>query len=144
MSSVPGLERSPGGGHSKPCSCMHAQSFIRVWLFATPWTEALQVLLSLGFSRQGYWSGMSFPTPIYMCVCVCVCMCTCIYKYTCLVCWHDRTFWDPWMKSITLKYVQRIVRKSYQDRQFFRCEACYLKWNVGRIDVSRYWVCKWY
>ena len=32
-----------------------------VWLFATPWTVTLQVPLSMRFSRQEYWSGLSFP-----------------------------------------------------------------------------------
>ena len=31
--------------------------------FATPWTIALQVPLSVGFSRQEYWSGLAFPSP---------------------------------------------------------------------------------
>ena len=35
----------------------------RVWLFATPWTVAYQVPLSMGFSRQEYWSGLPFPSP---------------------------------------------------------------------------------
>ena len=30
---------------------------------ATPWTVACQVPLSLGFSRQEYWSGLPFPSP---------------------------------------------------------------------------------
>ena len=29
--------------------------------FATPWTVACQTPLSMGFSRQEYWSGLSFP-----------------------------------------------------------------------------------
>ena len=29
---------------------------------ATPWTLAHQVLLSMKFSRQEYWSGLSFPS----------------------------------------------------------------------------------
>ena len=32
-------------------------------LFATPWTVAYQVPLSMGFSRQEYWSGLPFPSP---------------------------------------------------------------------------------
>ena len=28
-----------------------------VWLFVTPWTVARPALLSMGFSRQEYWSG---------------------------------------------------------------------------------------
>ena len=35
----------------------------RVQLFATPWTVANQVPLSMGFSRQEYWSGLPFPSP---------------------------------------------------------------------------------
>ena len=31
-------------------------------LFATLWTVACPTLLSMGFSRQEYWSGLSFPT----------------------------------------------------------------------------------
>ena len=37
--------------------------FSRVRLFATPWTVVHQASLSLGFSRQEYWSGLSFPSP---------------------------------------------------------------------------------
>ena len=35
-----------------------------VRLFATPWTVAYQALLSMGFSRQEYWSGLPFPSPV--------------------------------------------------------------------------------
>ena len=34
-----------------------------VWLFETLWTVANQDPLSMGFSRQEYWSGLSFPSP---------------------------------------------------------------------------------
>ena len=30
---------------------------------ATPWTVAHQAPLSMGFSRQEYWSGLPFPSP---------------------------------------------------------------------------------
>ena len=30
---------------------------------ATPWTVACQTPLSMGFSRQRYWSGSPFPSP---------------------------------------------------------------------------------
>ena len=33
------------------------KSLSRVRLFATPWTVAYQASPSMGFSRQGYWSG---------------------------------------------------------------------------------------
>ena len=31
--------------------------------FVTPWTVAHQVPLSMGFSRQDYWRGLSCPSP---------------------------------------------------------------------------------
>ena len=31
--------------------------------FEAPWTVAYQAPLSMGFSRQEYWSGFSFPSP---------------------------------------------------------------------------------
>ena len=34
-----------------------------VRLFATPWTAAHQGPLSMGFSRQEYWSGVPLPSP---------------------------------------------------------------------------------
>ena len=34
-----------------------------VRLFATPWIVAHQAPLSMGFSRQEYWSGLPFPSP---------------------------------------------------------------------------------
>ena len=37
--------------------------FSCVWLFVTLWTIAHQVPLSMGFSRQEYWSGLPFPSP---------------------------------------------------------------------------------
>ena len=39
------------------------KSLSRVRLFATPWTVAYQAPLSMGFSRQEYWSGLPFPSP---------------------------------------------------------------------------------
>ena len=39
------------------------KSLSRVQLFATTWTVAYQAPLSMGFSRQEYWSGVPFPSP---------------------------------------------------------------------------------
>ena len=36
----------------------------RVQLFVTPWTVAYQAPSSMGFSRQEYWSGLPFFSPI--------------------------------------------------------------------------------
>ena len=35
-------------------------------LFVTPWTVARQAPPSMEFSRQEYWSGLSFPSPGYL------------------------------------------------------------------------------
>ena len=39
------------------------KSLSRVRLFETPWTVTYQVPLSMGFSRQEFWSGLPFPSP---------------------------------------------------------------------------------
>ena len=41
------------------CACMSVGSDS----FATPWTLAHQTLLSMGLSRQEYWSGLPFSPP---------------------------------------------------------------------------------
>ena len=75
---IPVSGSSPGGGCGHPLqySCLenpHGQRslagyspwgcFGHVQLFATPWTVACQAPLSIGFSRQGYWSGWPHPPP---------------------------------------------------------------------------------
>ena len=40
------------------------KSLSRVRLLATPWTAAYQAPLSMGFSRQEYWSGVPLPSPV--------------------------------------------------------------------------------
>ena len=37
--------------------------FSRVWLCETLWTAAHQAPLSVGFSRQEYWTGLQYPPP---------------------------------------------------------------------------------
>ena len=37
--------------------------FSHVWLFATLWTVSRQTFLSMGFSREEYWSGLLCPPP---------------------------------------------------------------------------------
>ena len=44
------------------------KSLSPVRLLATPWTAAYQAPLSMGFSRQEYWSGVPLPSPIHMLV----------------------------------------------------------------------------
>ena len=52
--------------NNAPPSKMHEcklSHFSRVWLFATPWTIAHKVPLSMGFSRQENWGGLSYLPP---------------------------------------------------------------------------------
>ena len=86
---IRGLGRSPGKGSGYPLQYSCLENFFpdrgawwatvhgvtksqmrvnvrllsRVRCFATPWTVAYQALLSVGFSRQEYWSGLPFPSP---------------------------------------------------------------------------------
>ena len=46
--------------HGGPCVCVCVS---RVQRFVTPWTAACQAVLSMGFSRQEYWSGVLFHSP---------------------------------------------------------------------------------
>ena len=49
-----------GDSHLKACVLSR---FSPVQLFVTPWTGAQQAPLSMGFSRQEYWSGLPCPPP---------------------------------------------------------------------------------
>ena len=42
---------------------MKVKSLSRIRLFVTSWTAAYQAPLSIGFSRQEYWSGVASPSP---------------------------------------------------------------------------------
>ena len=44
-------------------ACVHAKSLSCGHLSATLWTIAHQAALSMGFSRQKYWSGLPWPPP---------------------------------------------------------------------------------
>ena len=45
------------------CIKMKVKLLSRVRLFTTPWTAAFQAPLSMGFSRQEYWSWVPSPSP---------------------------------------------------------------------------------
>ena len=40
------------------------KSFSRVRLFVIPWTVVYQASQSMGSSRQEYWGGLPFPSPV--------------------------------------------------------------------------------
>ena len=43
--------------------CLPAHLLSHVQIFVTTWTVAHQAPQSMGFSRQGYWSQLPFPSP---------------------------------------------------------------------------------
>ena len=57
-----GWRWAPLGLSSCIISCMLSH-FSHIRLFVTPWTVARQAPLSMGFSRQEYWSGLPCPPP---------------------------------------------------------------------------------
>ena len=93
------------------------KSLSRVWLFKTPWTAAHQAPLSMGFSRQEYWSGVPVPSPVYLLAIAYSSKCVlkaCVYTNntfkrrplssmpaSCLWCllWADRI--DTWLQNRT-------------------------------------------
>ena len=60
----PGKNAEVGCHFLLQCMKVKGKSLSRVRLFVTPWTVAYQAPLSMGFSRQEYWSGLLFPSPI--------------------------------------------------------------------------------
>ena len=56
----PRLKLKKAGKTTRPIK-VKVKSLSHVQLFVTPWTAAYQASPSIGFSRQGYWSGVLFP-----------------------------------------------------------------------------------
>ena len=66
------LHKHNTGTHASTLSLLYGSEALRLkWKWscsvmsdsATPWTVAHQAPLSMGFSRQEYWSGVPFPSP---------------------------------------------------------------------------------
>ena len=75
--------------------CMLSR-FSCVQFFVTLWTVAHQVPLSMGFSRQEYWSGLPCPPPRDL---------PDLGRWILLLLSHQRSLckWVPWRKDIKLK-----------------------------------------
>ena len=56
----------PSNSYYQHLSHSRVVVFSRVQLFVTPWIVVSQSPLSMGFTRQEYWSGLTFPTPRYL------------------------------------------------------------------------------
>ena len=60
----PGKNTGVGCHFLLQCMKVKVKSLSRVRLLATPWTAAYHAPLSMGFSRQEYWSGVPLPSPV--------------------------------------------------------------------------------
>ena len=56
------LRRAPWTAIPRACAWV-LTCFSHIWLFGASWTVARQAPLSMGFSRQEYWSGLPLPSP---------------------------------------------------------------------------------
>ena len=77
--------------------------FSCVQLCATPRMAAHQALLSLGFPRQEYWSGLPFPSPMYACmlscfshVRLCVTLWTTAHQVPLSMGFSRQEYWSEW------------------------------------------------
>ena len=79
----------------------------RVWLLATPWTAAYQAPLSMGFSRQEYWSGVPLPSPQIYTTEYNICCELVIYDiYYVEVCSLYAHFFENFYHKSTLNFIQ--------------------------------------
>ena len=92
------------------------KSLSHVWLFLTPWTVACQAPSSMEFSRQGYWSGLTFvqnnPSSFLLSV----------YKITFLsfVCWLClQLFLSSFSTCNALLFLNKPILLVYQQDVFF-------------------------
>ena len=94
------------------------KSLSHVWLLATPWTAAFQAPLSMGFSRQEYWSGVPLPSTIIQ-KDICTPMFTAAL-FTIARTWKQTRcpLTDEWMKKpwymYTVEYYSAIKRDEFE------------------------------
>ena len=81
-------------------ACLIVQWF---WLFATSWTIAHQAPLSMGFSRQKYWSGLPFPSPLDLPIPGTE-LASLVFKLHCRQILYALSHWEN-LKSLDVRYV---------------------------------------
>ena len=92
--------------------CVHAQSPSCVWLFVIPWTVPLQTPLSMGFSRQERWSGLSFPSPRDLPIPGIELWVSCIGRR---VLYHSATWESPCLPHVCLIFIYVTHRRTLQN-----------------------------
>ena len=94
--------------------CEKVKSLSRVWLFAIPWTVAHQASLSMGFSRQEYWSGLPFPSP-------------------------GGSSW-PWdLTQVSCIAGRRFTLWATREAQYYECKSWNIKAEHRRTDAFELW-----
>ena len=86
------------------------KSLSHVWLFATPWTAAYQAPLSMGYSRQEYWSVV--PSQIFQIL---------LLTLSCLLC-RFLEFFGAHCTALCLLWLNLIL---FQFSSFCVCCCCY-------------------
>ena len=120
---------SPGKNTGVGChfllQCVKVKSLSRIWLLATPWTAARQAPPSTVFSRQEYWSGLPFPSPV-----------RCLSEVNC-----PPLMWVDFIQSV--EYLNRTKKLNYRERLL----PVYLSRNIGPLlpsdlnwSISSSWV----
>ena len=131
------------------CVCVHIwvlNHFSHVWLYVIPWTIASQAPLSMGSSRQEYWSGQPFPSPgdppdpgiepmslispalasgfftasatreAYLCVCVCIHNWITLLSHLRLT--HCKSTIIQFLKILSLKKYKKFLPQCYSRSLF--------------------------
>ena len=107
-----------------------AKSLSHVRLFETPWTAAHQAPLSMGFSRQEYWSGVPLPSPFR--------------------CWVRCKYWIPLLPGLdpTYQTTKHKSRMCWVNHYFFKASEEMTWYNQSACHIPSYtliqlWKCKW-
>ena len=120
-------------------------AFSWVHLFTIPWTAACQAPLSMGFSRQEYWSGLprpppgDLPDPRIKLVSL---MSTCIGRW---VLYHQCRLGSSWGSPIGSKYflnvlnfysVNRVIPRQNDLMMQFTRKWTGSSWNTGKCFIT--------
>ena len=99
--------------------CVHISRFSHVQLFATLLTIAHKALLSMGFSRQEYWSGLPCPprgssrprdqTQVFYVSCVGRCV-----PYHCNIKLKVEKNWSYWWNTILFDLCTSLAKNTFQ------------------------------
>ena len=108
--------------------CMRAQLLSRVRLFATPRTVAHQALLSMGFSKQEYWSGLPFPLLQHFPDLAIKLASPASSALAGILCYH----WATW-EALQLLWVV-IIHPFPQVSRYSKGKPCYLSWSMGSLN----------